>query len=192
MYWSILKTFYNDKKIPLIPPLWIDKKIVTDIITKANVFNKFFTEQCNPLKNGTVLPSSQEFLTQEKLCSLDFSNNEILKLIRSLNVHKAHGYDDISIRMIRICDKSLIKPLIFFCLILNSIKLSHYPDIWKKCNIIPAHKKNDKQVLQNYRPISLLPIIGKLPVRKIPESHFKWTNIIMETYFGKCPSVLSI
>ena len=114
MYWSILKTFYNDKKIPLISPLWIDKKIVTDIITKANVFNKFFTEQCTPLKNGTVLPSSQEFLTQEKLCPLDFSNNEILKLIRSLNVHKAHGYDDISIRMIRICDKSLIKPLLLF------------------------------------------------------------------------------
>ena len=31
----------------------------------------------------------------------------------------------------------------------------------------------------------------KLRVRKIPESHIKWTNIIMETYFGRCPSGLS-
>ena len=31
----------------------------------------------------------------------------------------------------------------------------------------------------------------ELPVRKIPKSHFKWTNIIMETYFGRCPSGLS-
>ena len=49
-YWSILKTFYNDKKIPLIPPLLIDDKFVTDIQTKANIFNNFFAEQCTPLK----------------------------------------------------------------------------------------------------------------------------------------------
>ena len=29
-YWSILKTFYNDKKIPLIPPLLIDDMFITD------------------------------------------------------------------------------------------------------------------------------------------------------------------
>ena len=51
-----------------------------------------------------------------------FSNDEILKLIRSLNVHKAHGHDDISIRMIKIYEKSLVKPLII--LSQNSIKSS--------------------------------------------------------------------
>ena len=43
----------------------------------------------------------------------------------------------------------------------NSIKSSCYPDIWKKSNIIPLHKTNDKQLVENYRPISLLPIFGK-------------------------------
>ena len=38
-YWSILKTFYNDQKIPLIPPLLGDDKHVTNIKTKANIFN---------------------------------------------------------------------------------------------------------------------------------------------------------
>ena len=153
-YWSILKTFYNDEKIPLIPPLLIDKKFVTDVRTKANIFNKFFAEQCTPLKNGSLLPSSQEFLTQERLCSLDFSNDETFKFIRSLNVHKAHGHDDKSIRMIKICDESLVKPLLI--LFQNSINSSHFPDIWKKSNIIPLHKKNDKQLIKNYRPVSLL------------------------------------
>ena len=144
-YRSILKTFCNDKKIPLIPPLLIDNKFVTDIRTKANVFNKFFAEQCTPLNNGSVLPSNQEFLTQKRLCSIDLRNDEILKLIRSLNVHKAHGHDDISIRMIKICDKSLVKPLII--LFQNSITSIHYPHIWKRSNIIPVHKKNYKQLI---------------------------------------------
>ena len=124
--WSILKTFYNDKKIPLILPLLIEKKIVTNIRAKANIFNTFFTEQCTPLKNGNVLPSSQEILLREKLCSLDFSNDKILKLIRSLNVHKIHGHDDVSIKMIKICDKSFVKPLITLtllnCLIISEKK----------------------------------------------------------------------
>ena len=47
--------------------------------------------------------------------------------------------------MIKICDESLLKPLLI--LFKNSLKLSYYPDIWKKSNIIPAHKKNDKQLL---------------------------------------------
>ena len=45
-YWSVLKTFYNDKKIPLIPPLLVDNKHVTEIKTKANIFNEYFAEQC--------------------------------------------------------------------------------------------------------------------------------------------------
>ena len=139
-YWSILKTFYNDKKIPLIPPLLVDDKHVTDIKTKANIFNEYFAEQCTLLKNNSVLPINQTFLTQSRLTSLDFSEEEILKIIRALNIHKAHGHDDISIRMIKICDKSLLKPLIL--LFQNSAKLSYFPDIWKRSNIIPVHKKH--------------------------------------------------
>ena len=137
------ETFYNDKNIPLNSLLLIDKKFVTDIRTKANIFNNFFAEQCTPLKNRSLLPSSQEFLTQERLYSLDFSNDEILMSIRSLNVHKAHRH--ISVRMIKICDKSLVKTLII--LFQNSIKSSHYTDIWKMSNIIPVHKKNHKQLI---------------------------------------------
>ena len=155
-YWSILKTFNNDKKIPIIPPLLIDEKFVTDIQTKANIFNKFFADQCTPLKNGSFLPKNQIFLTQSTICMKIF----VMKIIRNLKVHKAHGHDDISIRMIKICDKTILKPLIL--LFENSIKSSYYPDIWKKSNIIPVHKKNDEQLVNNYRPISLLPIFGKI------------------------------
>ena len=141
-YWSILKTFYNDKKIPLIPPLLVDDKFVTDIQVKANIFNKFFAEQCTPLNNNSSLPANQLFVTNSRLMSLDFDEDELLKIIRALNINKAHGHDDISIRMIKICDKSLIKPLIL--IFKNSFRSSCYPDIWKRSNIIPVHKKMTK------------------------------------------------
>ena len=121
---------------------------VTDIQTKANIFNKFFTEQCTPLKNSSVLPVNQMFLTQSRLNPIDFDQNVVLKIIRVLKIHKAHGHDDISIKMIKICDKSLLKPLII--LFGNSTKSSCYPDVWKLSNIIPGHKKNDKQLVNNY------------------------------------------
>ena len=40
-YWSILKTFYNDKKIPFIPPLLIKNKLVSNFKAKLNHFNIF-------------------------------------------------------------------------------------------------------------------------------------------------------
>ena len=79
------------------------------------------------------------FLTQSRLNSINFNEDEILKIIKALNIHKAHDHDDISIRMIKICDKSLLKQLILLFEI--STKSSCYPDIWKRSNIIPVHKK---------------------------------------------------
>ena len=159
-YWSILKTFYSGKKIPLIPPLLERDKFVTDMKTKADILNIFFAEECTPWKNDSKLPINQIFLTKSRLSSLDIDKDEILKIIRALNIHKVHGHDDISIRMIKICNISLLKPLTI--LFQNSMKSSCYPFIWKRSNIIPVNKTNDKQLVKNYRPISLLPIFGKI------------------------------
>ena len=41
-YWSILKRFLNDKRIPCIPPLFHDNKFITDFKEKAQIFNCFF------------------------------------------------------------------------------------------------------------------------------------------------------
>ena len=146
--------------MPLIPPLLVRDKFVTDMKTKADIFNNFFAEQYTRWKNDSKLPINQIFLTKSRLSSLDINEDEILKIIRALNIHKVHGHDDISIRMIKICGKSLLKPLTI--LFQNSMKSCCYPFIWKRSNIFPVHKKNDKQLVKNYRPISLLPIFGKI------------------------------
>ena len=62
--------------------------------------------------------------------------------------------------MIKICDKAIVKPLSI--IYKNSIGTGIFPDLWKKSNIVPLHKKGIKQLLQNYRPVSLLAIPGKI------------------------------
>ena len=49
-----------------------------------------------------------------------------------------------------------------------------YPSEWKKANVVPVHKKGDKQLLKNYRPISLLPIFGKIFERIIYNNIFEY------------------
>ena len=83
-----------------------------------------------------------------------------MKLIRSLDSKKAHGCDDISIAMIKICDFSIVEPLYLF--FEKCLETGIYPSIWKKANIVPIHKKESRQSKTNYRPISLLPIFGKI------------------------------
>ena len=90
---------------------------------------------------------------------MEFFVDDIVNIIRSLDQNKAHGHDEISIRMIKLCNFSTRKPLYF--LFRNCLETESFPKERKKANIIPVHKKCDKQLITNYRPVSLLPICGK-------------------------------
>ena len=37
-----------------------------------------------------------------------------------------------------------------------------FPASWKKADVIPLHKKNNKDVCTNYRPVSVLPVVSKI------------------------------
>ena len=66
-YWFILKGFYNSKIVPLIPPLLVNNKFLTDFEAKANIFNNFFSKECTPLANGSKLPQNQVYLTKSRI-----------------------------------------------------------------------------------------------------------------------------
>ena len=171
-YWKILKTFVNGTKIPLIHPLLVGNQLVTDFLVKANLFNDYFGQQCTTVDNDSSISPNITFATEQKLSTLEFCTDDIVKIIKSLDPNKAHGHDEISIRMIKLCATSISKPL--SVLFRNCFQNQCFPKEWKKANIVPVHKKNDKQLIKNYRPVSLLSVCSNIFEKIIFNSLFKY------------------
>ena len=88
------------------------------------------------------------------ISAVDFAYQDILKIIRTLDINKAHGYDNISIGMIKICDSIIAKPLsIIFCDSLNS---GMFPDNCKISNIVPVHKKRKQAIYTELSPCVII------------------------------------
>ena len=170
-YWSILNRILGKTKIPTIPPLIINNVYETDFLAKANIFNDFFASQCSLLDNNSTLPAFT-FSTNNRLNNIVINHESILKIIKGFNPAKAHGWDGISIRMIKICEKTIIRPLTI--IFKKAITTGIYPESWKRGNIVPVHKKESKNLVKNYRPISLLPICGKIFEKLILNSMFQY------------------
>ena len=119
--------------LPIIPPLLVNNKLISDFREKANIFNDFFVQQCQPIPNNSILPTNQLFNIQNRLRDFDVDCEKILKLIRGLNPHKAYGHDGM------LCNSAITKPLSI--IYKNCLQHGVFPDDWKKGNIIPIHKE---------------------------------------------------
>ena len=82
-YWSLLKIFLNNKKIPIIPPLYHKNEFVIDFKKKAELFNSFFLDQCSLINQSSELPSKLEYLTQSHLLLINFSMDDIAKIVQN-------------------------------------------------------------------------------------------------------------
>ena len=118
------------------------------------------------------MPSEFTYMTDECIQSLTFSESDVIKILRTLDVNKAHGHDNISVRMIKLCINSVAHPLTL--IFQNSMAAGTFPTQWKRANIVPIHKKNDKQIVSNYRPVSLLSICSKIFEKLIFNELFKF------------------
>ena len=171
-YWSLIKTLLNGKKVPCIPPVYDNNRYVTDFKEKCQLFNSYFSEQCTLFKNISTLPNTYSKHTNNILDTIVFSKEDIYKIINNLDPNKAHGHDMISIRMIKLCGISICKPLdIIFQ---NCLRSGKFPSEWKKANVVPTFKKGDKQCIKNYRPVSLLPVCGKVFERLLYNKMFSF------------------
>ena len=102
-----------------------------------------------------------------------------MKILRALEINKAHGHDEISVRMLKLSVKSIVKPLSI--LFQNCIDTRTFPDTLKKPNIVPVYKKEDKHIVDNYRSVSLLLIFEKF-LKELFSIQF-WSILKRITYF---------
>ena len=149
----------NKRKIPVTSPILADGKLVSDFKKRSEIFNSHFAFQCTPVKNASTLPRFK-YRTDECLNSFTTNENDIFLFIKNLNADKAHGLDNISIRMTQLCGKEIVLPLQL--LFKSMLEECIFPEHWKNSNVVPIHKKESKNLIKNCRPISLLPTFSKI------------------------------
>ena len=133
---------------------------MTNFKDKANIFDDFFSKQCQSIPSNSILPSIQIFETFSRLSTVDIDSKKVLKLINGLNSYKARGHDGISIRMLKICGPLLIIPLSLPFSICLKDRIS--PNDWEKANVLPVYKKRNEQLVSDYHAVLLLPIFSKI------------------------------
>ena len=138
-YWSILKTVLNNTTIPCIPPIYHNKNYITDFKENAQIFNNFFAQQCTLVENSSKLTIDSFKRANNLLSTISFTKDDIAKIIKNVNPNKAHGFDMISIRTLKICGDSILKPLEL--IFKSCIESGKFPIEWKKANVVPVHKK---------------------------------------------------
>ena len=123
----------------------------------AEKFSEFFKNNMLVEEENVVDP---EPIVHDDNPFIEISREEIENELRNLACNKSTGSDPIPTNIIRQCYSELSEPLsILFHFIL---KYNVYPIAWKTAKITPVHKKGVKNKIQNFRPISLLPIFSKI------------------------------
>lgn len=88
------------------------------------------------------------------------TENDVYNTIMSLKNSNSVGIDELSSNLLKISVNYLVYPLTF--LINYSLEEGIFPKIFKMAKVIPLHKKGDKLLIENYRPISLLCTLSKV------------------------------
>ena len=85
---------------------------------------------------------------------------EVSNLISGLNNKPSSGHDGIALSTLKTLNNELKEPIAM--LVNKSLYEGHMPDTLKRAKVLPIYKSKDKQLVENYRPISILPSISKV------------------------------
>ena len=89
----------------------------------------------------------------------------IVKTLQGLKASKASGLDNISPRMLKDAAVVVAKPLTR--IVIESLSQGTVPSEWKYAKITPLYKKGMSTDMDNYRPISVLPVVSKVLERVV-------------------------
>ena len=85
---------------------------------------------------------------------------DTVEVVEKIDIHKSASIDNMSSRVLKDAFEYLIPQLtyMFNC----SLKTNSFPNLWKRATIVPLQKSGDKSDVNNLRPVSLLPLPGKM------------------------------
>ena len=200
--WGLINDLRGKFKKNIKASFVINGQLVEDRRQISNEFNDFFVSVakklnvkiCSSTLNGNGSRSNDNFKAylsnrvQKSIFLSPTSPSELMEIVQNLENDKA---SDISITILKKCMKYISSHLSEF---LNKfMETGIFPEILKIGKITPIYKKDDPQLLNNYRPVSVIPIFGKIFEKVIYSrlySFFTSMNIIYDKQFGfrKCHS----
>ena len=178
--WSMIRDLSRDsqERDCYVRELDEDGEIVTEDNRIAELFNSLFVNQATKILGSTdsYLPTEslssffKEIMDIKHAFELPFiSPAKVLKMLQEIPSSKATGADSLSIRVLKIAAPGIassVASLINYCISTRS-----FPSKWKMANVTPIFKnQGSKTDKQNYRPISVLPILSKIYERHIYDS----------------------
>ena len=190
-YWKIVKTLIKNNSLTcdFIPPLLneIDGTYSFTDTEKANNLNTYFSSVSTIDDSQARLPHFNS-KTNAHLHNIIITEQDVIDILANLNINKANGPDEISHRMLKETRFSICTPL---SIIFNrSMQENIFPELWKESNVMPLFKKGDKNLVSNYRPISLISCVGKEMERVIFKYVYNYlhaTNLIYDKQSGFLP-----
>ena len=153
-----------NKNWSTVPPVNHNGNVIYDDGTKAEIFNDHF---CSSESDHVVATDLSKHLHHYSLLasSLTFNEEEVYNELKALNPVKACGPDGIPSLILLKSAQHTSSPL---SILFNKFhSTGQLPFYWVSANVISVHKKSDKSVPTNYRPISLTLIIVKVLERLI-------------------------
>ena len=168
--WSLLNNVIRKHgKSAISSEFIIDGIIETDLKKISNGFCTFFRDIAKNTTDsvkakGKINPSTKNTKPPCKnpKCMYVFepTDDEIKKIVQKLKNKTSSGFDGVSNCLLKEIYDSIKVPLCY--MFKESLRLGEFPNVFKKAIVKPLFKKGNKLEVNNYRPISLLPVISKL------------------------------
>ena len=169
--WKLINSLLGkNNKSNNVNELLVDGTSVSDPKSIADAFNDYFIgigsrlaaeyvdESCSNVDNQpinyNINQSSDTFL---KLSPI--SVDSVASTLRGLKACKATGLDKIPAKILKL-SANIIAPSLTFIFNL-SLATGVYIDEWKRARVTPIFKSGDRRQCENYRPISILPVVSK-------------------------------
>ena len=188
--WSTLNTLLkpnSDKSTSHIDKIICNNVTIDNNLDICNLFNNHFSSIGSRI-SSSFSGSHDAFVPASRINNSFFfrpvTSNDINTVISNLE-NKSNGLNTYSAKILKHI-KDIISPILA-SLFTKSLLSSHFPSQFKIARVIPLHKGNSKHDLNNYRPISLLPLLSKLLERVVYNQvwHFLDTfNLISSNQYG--------